>query len=81
MVVEIANQGIPIPTETAPKVFEKFYRGTDTKTGAGLGLAICRGIAEAHGGRIWLEPGTDYAVQFRIEIPLPSERPEIPMED
>jgi signal transduction histidine kinase len=57
--VEVADDGEGIPAADGDRVFEAFYRGDAARgeDGAGLGLAISRAIIEAHGGRIWLEPG------------------------
>ena len=54
--VEVADRGPGVPPETSSAIFEKFYRlpREGAGGGAGLGLAICRGIVEAHGGRIWV---------------------------
>lgn len=58
--VEVADDGEGIPAGDGDRVFEAFYRGDAARgeDGAGLGLAISRAIVEAHGGRIWLEPGS-----------------------
>ena len=61
--IAIENQGKPIPREIRERVFDKFFRATrdgDTSDrvqpkGTGMGLAVAKGIVEAHGGRIWLE--------------------------
>jgi signal transduction histidine kinase len=57
--VEVSDDGEGIPAADGERVFEAFYRGDAARgeDGAGLGLAISRAIIEAHGGRIWLEPG------------------------
>jgi signal transduction histidine kinase len=57
--VEVGDEGEGIPGSDAPHVFDAFYRGDAARgdDGAGLGLAISKAIVEAHGGRIWLEPG------------------------
>jgi signal transduction histidine kinase len=57
--VEVADDGAGIPVADGERVFEAFFRGDEARgeEGAGLGLAISRAIVEAHGGRIWLEPG------------------------
>jgi signal transduction histidine kinase len=55
--VGVADQGIGIPTDLLGGLFERFRREATARTrgiaGTGLGLAICKGIVEAHGGRIW----------------------------
>jgi signal transduction histidine kinase len=58
--VEVADSGEGIPDADGERVFEAFYRGDAARgeDGAGLGLAISRAIIEAHGGKIWLEPGS-----------------------
>src|SRR5262249_16564328 len=57
--VAVRDQGLGIPPEVLPRLFESFYRidSPDRRAigGTGLGLAICRRIVEAHGGRIWAE--------------------------
>lgn len=58
--LKISDQGQGIPPEDREKVFDMFYRvraGDSKIAGTGLGLAICRGIVEAHGGKIWAEDG------------------------
>jgi signal transduction histidine kinase len=58
--VEVADSGEGISDADGERVFEAFYRGDAARgeDGAGLGLAISRAIVEAHGGKIWLEPGS-----------------------
>jgi signal transduction histidine kinase len=58
--VEVDDEGEGIPADADDRVFEPFYRGDAARSddGAGLGLAISKAIVEAHGGKIWLEPGT-----------------------
>jgi signal transduction histidine kinase len=58
--VEVDDEGEGIAPEDGDRVFEPFYRGDAARSddGAGLGLAISKAIVEAHGGKIWLEPGT-----------------------
>jgi signal transduction histidine kinase len=68
--VEVDDQGEGIPGADAAHVFEAFYRGDASRgeDGAGLGLAISKAIVEAHGGRIWLEPGTP-GTRVRFTLP------------
>jgi two-component system, OmpR family, heavy metal sensor histidine kinase CusS len=75
----IANTGTEIPKEHETFIFERFYRAdpsrsTDIK-GSGLGLSICREIALAHGGQIWLERLEPYRTAFVLALPgLPNGR-------
>ena len=80
LLVEILNQGPNVPEEHITRIFDKFYRVTaaDRVTGTGLGLSICKGIVEAHGGKIWAEnlPG---GFAFKITLPLTWEGVKAPM--
>ncbi len=69
--VLVGNQGPQVPQEHLDRIFDKFYRVTaaDRVTGTGLGLSICKGIIEAHGGRIWAENVHDGLV-FNFIVPL-----------
>ena len=76
VVIWVANEGKGVPTERLPYLFRKFSRfeiegnGRESK-GAGLGLAICKGIVEAHGGRIWAESdGEDLGMRFVFTLPV-----------
>ncbi|MDE2485123.1 MAG: two-component system sensor histidine kinase KdbD, partial [candidate division NC10 bacterium] len=76
--VEVADRGPGLPPGDEERVFEKFYRGPGlTSRGSGLGLAICRGIVEAHGGRIWAENRPGGGVSFRFIIPLTGTPPDV----
>jgi two-component system sensor histidine kinase KdpD len=69
--VEIADHGPGLPRGEEDKVFEKFYRGQPAGgRGAGLGLAICQGIVQAHGGRIWAQNLPEGGVAFLFTLPL-----------
>jgi two-component system sensor histidine kinase KdpD len=67
--VQVSNEGPPVPEEQLEQIFNKFYRATAVShlTGSGLGLSICKGIIEAHDGRIWAEnlPG-GFAFHFTL---------------
>jgi two-component system sensor histidine kinase KdpD len=79
VVVEVADRGPGIPVGEETRIFEKFYRAKPGREGGvGLGLTICRGIVEAHGGRIWAENRSGGGALFRFAIPLPDQQP--PME-
>lgn len=72
--VEISDQGVGIRSDDLPHVFERFYRGSNVDdrhfAGMGLGLFICRGIVEQHGGRIWASSQPGHGSTFHIELPL-----------
>jgi len=72
-VVSVADEGMGIPRELQEKVFERFFqvkhpRGANRR-GTGLGLAICRGIIEAHGGKIWVESEENRGSRFCFTLP------------
>jgi two-component system sensor histidine kinase KdpD len=68
--VEVRDQGGGIPEADREKVFEKFFRRSDTKTtGSGLGLAISRGLVEAHGGTLVARPAPGGGTVMVIELP------------
>jgi signal transduction histidine kinase len=74
ILVEVADTGEGIAPEDLPRIFEHFYRGEKSRSratgGAGLGLAIARGIVEAHGGRIWAESQPERGTRVRFSLPL-----------
>ena len=68
--VVVHDTGDGIPAEQLPHVFDRFWRGEASKHhGAGLGLAIARGIVEAHGGRIWAESTPGEGATFHFTLP------------
>jgi two-component system sensor histidine kinase KdpD len=69
--VWLANQSIPVPATDLDRIFDKFYRinPSERVTGSGLGLSICKGIIEAHGGTIWAENLPD-GLAFNFTLPL-----------
>jgi two-component system, OmpR family, sensor histidine kinase KdpD len=81
--VQVSNQGPPVPAEYLDRIFDKFNRVTaaDRITGTGLGLSICKGIIEAHGGRIWAEnqPG-GFVFKFTLPTTMEGLRPLQPRE-
>jgi two-component system sensor histidine kinase KdpD len=72
VLIEVADRGPGLPPGEERRIFEKFHRAEagPTVRGAGLGLAICRGIVHAHGGRIWAEnrPGGGVTVRFTLPV-------------
>jgi two-component system sensor histidine kinase KdpD len=76
LTVEVADRGPGLPAGDEERVFEKFYRGIAPGVqGAGLGLAICRGIVLAHGGRMWAQNRAGGGVIFRFALPIESSSP------
>jgi two-component system sensor histidine kinase KdpD len=72
----VGDDGPGIPPSRLPHIFETFYRAHDagTVSGSGIGLAICRGLVEAHGGRIWALSTVGVGTTILFEIPI-SEHP------
>lgn len=68
--VQVENEGPPIPVEAADQIFSRFYRAQRDRRGLGLGLAICKGLVEAHGGRIWVERPGEAGARFAFTLPL-----------
>ncbi len=71
--VEVADQGPGLPEGDLGRIFEKFYRGPQNgkTTGAGLGLSICKGFVEIHGGIITAENRPGGGSLFRFTLPIP----------
>jgi PAS domain S-box-containing protein len=67
--VSVADTGAGIPPEQLPHVFDRFWQGDARRKGAGLGLAIARGIVEAHGGRIRAESAPGVGSTFTFTLP------------
>ncbi len=72
VVVSVSDDGTGIPAESLPHLFRRFSRidASEQRGDAGLGLAVCKGIVEAHGGRIWAESdGPGLGARFSFTIP------------
>jgi len=71
--IRVHDTGVGIATSDLPRIFERFYRAEPARTrasgGAGLGLAIARGLVEAHGGRILVTSTPGSGTTFTIEVP------------
>jgi signal transduction histidine kinase len=72
--LSVSDQGIGIPAHDLPHIFERFYRAANVDdrrfAGMGLGLFICRGIVEQHGGRISVTSRAGQGSTFQVELPL-----------
>jgi two-component system sensor kinase FixL len=66
--VSVADTGPGISDDMTEKLFQPFV--TTKATGMGMGLSICRGIIEAHGGRLWLESNPGGGATFRFNVPV-----------
>jgi signal transduction histidine kinase len=69
----VSDDGIGIPEDLQPKVFERFYRGHQSGaehiSGSGLGLSLVKAVVESHNGRIWLQSQVRVGTTFYISIP------------
>lgn len=75
LLVRVVDLGPGIPDGERERIFEPFHRLDGEKRGAGLGLAIARGFAEANGGRLWVEPVNSRGSSFALALPC-VDRPE-----
>jgi len=73
VIIGVKDNGIGIPLDKQKELFKKFYQVDTTLTretgGTGLGLVICKGIVENHGGKIWLESTPNVGSTFSFSIP------------
>jgi heavy metal sensor kinase len=73
-VLEVSDNGIGIPPEALPHVFDRFYRVDKARTrdpgGAGLGLAIVKSISTAHGAQVEVESDNGRGSRFRVKFPI-----------
>ncbi|MCL5998900.1 MAG: ATP-binding protein, partial [Chloroflexi bacterium] len=84
IVVDVMDRGPGLATGDEQRIFEKFYRAKQYRAesagaerGVGLGLTICRGIVEAHGGRIWASNRAGGGAIFTFTLPLGLPPPQI----
>ena len=73
-VLEVSDNGIGIPAEALPQVFERFFRVDDARSreqgGAGLGLSIVKSICTAHHGRVEVSSQPGRGSRFHVELPI-----------
>lgn len=79
IVLQVADNGIGIPVEDQPYVFDKFFRSERAASeydGTGLGLSIVKGVVDQHRGRIWLESQEGVGTTFTVVLPLSPSNPD-----
>ena len=71
--VTVKDTGPGIPADARARVFDRFYRADPARgrdgSGSGLGLSICREVADAHGGRVWVESEEGKGSAFSLALP------------
>jgi two-component system sensor histidine kinase KdpD len=78
VMVWVADRGPGLPLGEEQRVFDKFHRASAAPgAGVGLGLSICRGIVNAHGGRIWAENRPGGGTVFRFTLPITGTPPTL----
>jgi signal transduction histidine kinase len=74
LLISVQDHGVGIPPREVDKIFDRFHRveGDLARrvSGTGLGLAICRGLIEAHGGRVWVESEPGVGSTFTVTLPI-----------
>jgi len=77
LIISVADQGDGIPVADEERIFDKFYRLQSQRSvsGTGLGLSICRGIIEAHAGRIWAKRRPSGGSILTFTLPIDDEAP------
>ncbi|HEY6828311.1 MAG TPA: ATP-binding protein, partial [Gemmatimonadaceae bacterium] len=71
ILIAVSDSGPGIDPDRVDRVFQPFY--TTKKTGTGMGLAICRSIVAAHGGRLWVDANRPRGAVFQFTLPAASE--------
>jgi two-component system, OmpR family, phosphate regulon sensor histidine kinase PhoR len=76
--ISVQDDGIGIPNEDLPRIFERFYRVDKGRSkelgGTGLGLSIVKHVVQAHGGRVWAESQIGKGSTFFFTLPVPKDR-------
>ncbi|HEY3342367.1 MAG TPA: ATP-binding protein [Anaerolineae bacterium] len=87
LIVAVGDHGPGLVKGDQERIFEKFYRAkryraeaSGDERGTGLGLTICRGIIQAHGGRIWAENQPEGGAIFRFSLPLGEPLPDVELQ-
>jgi len=73
IIFEVSDNGVGIPADVVPRVFDRFFRGqqagVEHVTGSGLGLSLVKGTVDKHGGRIWLESELNHGTTVYVAVP------------
>ena len=75
VVISVRDRGPGVPTEDAERIFDPFFRSESSGgvKGMGIGLAVCKRLIEAYGGRVWLTPHDGGGSDFSFSLPLLSQ--------
>ena len=78
LLLEVSDRGPGVPEQDLKRIFDKFYRipVPEGAGGTGLGLSICKGIVEAHGGRISAENRPGGGLKIRVRLPIKEQNGE-----
>ncbi len=78
--ISFVDNGPGVPEDIRGRIFDPFFTTKEVGKGTGLGLSVCYGVAQDHGGRIWVEPSPDRGATIIMELPVETavfaERPE-----
>ena len=70
----MTDTGSGIPDDVLPRIFDPFFTTKDVGEGTGLGLSVCHGIIESHGGVMELETQVGTGTTFTLKLPLRAAR-------
>jgi PAS domain S-box-containing protein len=70
VIIEVADTGPGIPKDTATRIFDPFFTTKDVGVGTGMGLAVSKGMIEAHGGTLTLVRNSAKGARFRVTLPI-----------
>ena len=68
-VITVRDNGVGVGADDVERIFGMFARAGGNADGSGIGLAVCRRVVEAHGGRIWVEHAPGGGSAFRFTLP------------
>jgi signal transduction histidine kinase len=79
VVFQVVDDGPGIPPDNMSHLFDNFWQARKSdRRGVGLGLAIAKGLVEAHGGKIWVESKVDHGTTFSFSLPSVDLRADMP---